>query len=41
MEGSILRREILPFIAIFAGLILGALAVDLLLHQFDMVWLGR
>ncbi|MES9993875.1 MAG: hypothetical protein ABW098_18150 [Candidatus Thiodiazotropha sp.] len=41
METSILRREILPFIALFAGLILGALAVDLLLHRLDLVWLGR
>lgn len=41
MERSILRREILPFITLFTGLILGALAIDLLLHQFDLVWMGR
>ncbi|MEW8192762.1 MAG: hypothetical protein AB2793_03565 [Candidatus Thiodiazotropha sp.] len=35
------RHEILPFIALFAGLILGALAIDLLLHQLNLVWLGR
>ncbi len=41
MERSILRREIFPFIALFGGLIIGALAIDLLLHQLDLVWLGR
>jgi hypothetical protein len=41
MERSILSREILPFAVLFTGLILGALAIDLLLHQLDLVWLGR
>jgi hypothetical protein len=41
MKGSIMRQEILPFFALFAGLILGALLLDLLLHQFNLVWLGR
>ncbi|MEW8525642.1 MAG: hypothetical protein AB2552_21625 [Candidatus Thiodiazotropha endolucinida] len=41
MGRSMFRHEILPFIALFAGLILGALAIDLLLHQFNLVWLGR
>jgi hypothetical protein len=41
MERSILRREIIPFISLFGGLIIGALAIDLLLHQLDLVWLGR
>ncbi|MET0066692.1 MAG: hypothetical protein ABW076_10160 [Candidatus Thiodiazotropha sp.] len=34
-------RQLLPFTALFAGLILGALSIDALLHQFDQVWVGR
>ncbi|MET0029023.1 MAG: hypothetical protein ABW101_15445 [Candidatus Thiodiazotropha sp.] len=34
-------RQLLPFVALFAGLILGALSIDALLHQFDLVWIGR
>lgn len=41
MERSIFRNKVLPFFALFAGLILGALAIDLLLHNFDLVWIGR
>jgi hypothetical protein len=31
----------LPFFVLFVGLILGALIIDWLLHQFDLVWIGR
>ena len=41
MDGSIIRRQVLPFFALFGGLILGALFIDWLLHQFDLVWIGR
>ena len=41
MERSIFRKQVLPFFALFAGLILGALAIDLLLHNLDLAWIGR
>lgn len=41
MERSIFRKQVLPFLALFAGLILGALIIDLLLHKLDLVWIGR
>lgn len=41
MERSILHKQVLPFFVLFAGLILGALLLDLLLHQLDLVWIGR
>ncbi len=41
MERSVFSRQVLPFLALFAGLILGALFVDWLLHQLDLVWIGR
>ncbi len=41
MERSLFRRQVLPFLALFAGLILGALFIDGLLHQLDLAWIGR
>jgi hypothetical protein len=41
MHGSILRKQVLPFFALFVGLIFGALIIDGLLHQFDLMWIGR
>ncbi len=41
MERSILRRQVLPFLLLFFGLILGALIFDGLLHLLDLVWIGR
>ncbi|MEJ2426983.1 MAG: hypothetical protein P8101_21560 [Candidatus Thiodiazotropha sp.] len=41
MERSIWSRQLLPFLTLFAGLILGALLIDGLLHQFELVWIGR
>ena len=37
----LLRREVLPFLASFAALVLIALAIDGLLHVFDLLWVGR
>jgi len=37
----LLRREVLPFLASFAALALIALAIDGLLHVFDLLWVGR
>ncbi len=41
MERSIFQRQILPFLALFGGLLLGALILDGLLHLFGLVWIGR
>jgi hypothetical protein len=41
MDDSIFRKQILPFIALFSGLILGALIIDWVLHQLDLMWIGR
>ena len=40
-SARILSREVLPFLASFAALALVALAVDGLLHLFDLLWVGR
>ncbi len=37
----LLRREVLPFLASFAALVLVALAADGLLHLLDLLWVGR
>lgn len=37
----LLSREVLPFLASFAALALLALALDGLLHLFDLLWVGR
>lgn len=39
--GSLMRQEILPFMAQFTLLVAATLAGDEVLHLFDMVWLGR
>jgi hypothetical protein len=41
VERSILRNEVLPFFQIFALLLLGTALADFLLHQFQLVWVGR
>ena len=41
MKARLISRELLPFVAAFAGLALLALAFDGLLHLFGMVWIGR
>ena len=41
MERSLVRKEILPFLALFALLLLGAIVGDRLLHEFGLVWVGR
>ncbi len=41
MQRSLLRREVLPFLGLFALLALGTLVADLLLHWLDLVWVGR
>lgn len=37
----LLRHEVLPFLGSFAALVLAALAIDGVLHVFDLLWIGR
>lgn len=41
MKGSLLKREVLPFLLTFATLAVLALVADGLLHVLDAVWIGR
>jgi hypothetical protein len=41
MNISILRKEILPFLALFGSLILATVLADAILHALDLVWVGR
>ena len=41
METSLARKEILPSVLLLGSLIAGTLIVDALLHQFNLVWIGR
>ena len=41
MKGSLLSREVLPFLLALAALAAAALLVDAILHVFDAVWVGR
>lgn len=41
MDRSLIRSQVLPFVALFAALLLFTLASDYLLHRLDLVWIGR
>lgn len=41
MTPSLFRVEVLPFLLAFALLLAAATFADLMLHQFDHVWVGR
>lgn len=41
MPTSIIRRDVLPAIGTFALLVAAALAGDVLLHRWNLVWIGR
>lgn len=41
MERSLLSREVAPFLGLFAALIISTIICDALLHQLDLVWIGR
>lgn len=41
MERSLIRKEVIPFLKMFGALILATMITDALLHQFDLVWIGR
>lgn len=41
MKGSVLNRDVLPFLLSLVVLALAALLADALLHVFNVVWVGR
>lgn len=41
LKARLFQREVLPFVASFALLAMLALALDGLLHLFDLLWVGR
>jgi hypothetical protein len=41
MQGTILRRDVLPFLLALAALVGTALLIDALLHMANAVWIGR
>lgn len=40
-RGSLLSREVLPFLLALLALVVAALLIDLVLHLLDAVWIGR
>lgn len=41
MERSLVTKEVIPFLKMFGALILATAITDALLHQFELVWIGR
>lgn len=41
MERSLIHKEVFPFLAMFGSLILATIITDALLHQFELIWIGR
>lgn len=41
MQRSLIRKEVAPFLLMFGTLIVATVAIDALLHQFELVWIGR
>ncbi|MFC1560552.1 hypothetical protein ACFL3W_01255 [Pseudomonadota bacterium] len=41
MERSLIRKEVIPFVMMFGALVLSTIITDTLLHQFNLVWIGR
>lgn len=41
MERSLVTKEVIPFLRMFGALILATVITDALLHQFELVWIGR
>jgi len=41
METSLVRKEVVPFALLLGSLFGATLLIDALLHQFDLVWIGR
>ena len=41
MKQSLIYKEVLPFLGMFGSLIIATIIIDALLHQFELVWIGR
>lgn len=41
MDTSLVRKEVLPFALLLGSLIAATLVIDALLHQLNLVWIGR
>jgi len=41
LHRSLISKEILPFLGMFASLLIATIVTDFLLHQFGLVWIGR
>ncbi len=41
MKSSVIKKEIIPFISLFGLLIIATITIDIILHVFDFVWIGR
>ena len=41
MNSSLFRKEVMPFMTMFGLLIVTTVIVDVVLHQFKLVWVGR
>lgn len=41
MQRSLMRKEVMPFLAAFGSLILATMIIDFVLHLFGLVWIGR
>ena len=41
MNSSLIRKEVMPFMTMFGLLIVTTVIVDVVLHQFKLVWVGR
>lgn len=41
MQRSLISKEVIPFLIMFGFLIAATIIADLLLHQFNLVWIGR
>lgn len=41
MERSLIRKEVMPFLVMFGSLIVATIIIDALLHQFELIWIGR
>ena len=41
MQRSLLRKEVMPFLVMFASLIMATIVSDYVLHLFNLFWVGR
>ncbi len=41
MHRSLIQKEVVPFLKMFGALILVTIITDALLHQFELIWVGR